>query len=153
MLFVWHRVPHKPFADSQVISEVLKDTFERTKLIPPTRYVGSDILRHSLATNMLRRGASLADIGEVLRHRARRSTMIYAKLDVEGLRSVAQDWPVVAFIWSRLMAHKQILFHSAAREKVLRGATLLADAVRVTLGPKSKSVFDSKELGPADRLQ
>ena len=38
------------------------------------------------------------------------------------------------------MAHKQILFHSAAREKVLRGATLLADAVRVTLGPKSKSV-------------
>ena len=39
------------------------------------------------------------------------------------------------------MAHKQILFHSAAREKVLRGATLLADAVRVTLGPKSKSVL------------
>ena len=39
------------------------------------------------------------------------------------------------------MAHKQILFHSAAREKILRGATLLADAVRVTLGPKSKSVL------------
>jgi integrase/recombinase XerD len=93
-LFVWHRVPHKPFADSQVISEVLKDAFESTKLIPPTRYVGSHILRHSLATNMVRRGASLAEIGEVLRHRARRSTMIYAKLDVEGLRSVAQDWPV-----------------------------------------------------------
>ncbi len=45
-------------------------------------------------TDMLRRGASLAEIGEVLRHRARRSTMIYAKLDVDGLRSVAQDWPV-----------------------------------------------------------
>ena len=42
------------------------------------------------------------------------------------------------------MAHKQILFHSAAREKVLRGATLLADAVRVTLGPKSKSVLIQK---------
>jgi chaperonin GroEL len=42
------------------------------------------------------------------------------------------------------MAHKQILFHSAAREKALRGATLLADAVRVTLGPKSKSVLIQK---------
>jgi site-specific recombinase XerD len=92
-LFVWHRVPHMAFADSQVISEVLKRAFERTRLNPPTRYVGSHILRHSLATDMVRRGASLAEIGEVLRHRARRSTMIYAKLDVEGLRSVAQDWP------------------------------------------------------------
>jgi integrase/recombinase XerD len=93
-LFVGHRVPHMPFSDSQVISEVLKKAFERTKLNPPTRYVGSHILRHSLATDMVRRGASLAEIGEVLRHRTRRSTMIYAKLDVEGLRSVAQDWPV-----------------------------------------------------------
>ena len=45
------------------------------------------------------------------------------------------------------MAHKQILFHSAAREKVLRGATLLADAIRVTLGPKSKSVLIQKNWG------
>jgi chaperonin GroEL len=45
------------------------------------------------------------------------------------------------------LAHKQILFHSAAREKVLRGATLLADAVRVTLGPKSKSVLIQKSWG------
>jgi site-specific recombinase XerD len=94
VLFVWHRAPHMPFTDSQVISEVLKKAFERTKLNPPTRYVGSHILRHSLATDMARRGASLAEIGDVLRHRSRASTMIYAKLDVEGLRSVAQDWPV-----------------------------------------------------------
>ena len=45
------------------------------------------------------------------------------------------------------MAHKQVLFHSAAREKILRGATLLADAVRVTLGPKSKSVLIQKSWG------
>ena len=45
------------------------------------------------------------------------------------------------------MAHKQILFRSAAREKILRGATLLADAVRVTLGPKSKSVLIQKSWG------
>lgn len=45
------------------------------------------------------------------------------------------------------MAHKQVLFHSAAREKVLRGATLLADAVRITLGPRSKSVLIEKKWG------
>jgi chaperonin GroEL len=45
------------------------------------------------------------------------------------------------------MAHKQVLFRSAAREKVLRGATQLADAVRVTLGPKSKSVLIQKAWG------
>jgi chaperonin GroEL len=45
------------------------------------------------------------------------------------------------------MPHKQILFHSAAREKILRGAALLADAVRVTLGPKSKSVLIQKSWG------
>jgi len=42
---------------------------------------------------------------------------------------------------------KQILFHSAAREKVLRGATQLADAVRLTLGPRSKSVLIQKKWG------
>lgn len=45
------------------------------------------------------------------------------------------------------MSHKQILFHSTAREKVLRGATALADAVRVTLGPKSKSVLIGTRWG------
>ncbi|MBI3972385.1 MAG: chaperonin GroEL [Chloroflexi bacterium] len=45
------------------------------------------------------------------------------------------------------MAHKQLLFRSEAREKILRGATALADAVRVTLGPKSKSVLIEKEWG------
>ena len=45
------------------------------------------------------------------------------------------------------MAHKQVLFRSAAREKVLRGATALADAIRITLGPKSKSVLIQKQWG------
>lgn len=45
------------------------------------------------------------------------------------------------------MPHKQVLFHSAAREKILRGASLLADAIRVTLGPKSKSVLIQKSWG------
>ena len=42
------------------------------------------------------------------------------------------------------MAHKHVLFRTAARERVLQGATALADAVRVTLGPKSKSVLFQK---------
>ncbi len=46
------------------------------------------------------------------------------------------------------MPHKQILFRSAAREKILHGAAQLADAVRVTLGPKSKSVLIQRSWGP-----
>nr|WP_322109330.1 TCP-1/cpn60 chaperonin family protein [Steroidobacter denitrificans] len=45
------------------------------------------------------------------------------------------------------MAHKQIRFQSAARDKILRGATQLADAVRITLGPKSKSVLIQRSWG------
>ncbi len=45
------------------------------------------------------------------------------------------------------MAHKQVLFRSAARDKILRGTTQLADAVRVTLGPRSKSVLIEKKWG------
>jgi chaperonin GroEL len=46
------------------------------------------------------------------------------------------------------MAHKQVLFRSEAREKVVRGATTLADVIRVTLGPKSKCVLIQKAFGP-----
>lgn len=45
------------------------------------------------------------------------------------------------------MAHKQVTFRAAAREKILRGAGALADAVRVTLGPKSKSVLIQRKWG------
>ena len=45
------------------------------------------------------------------------------------------------------MAHKQILFRSAAREKILRGATQLADSIRVTLGPRSKAVLIERKWG------
>ena len=46
------------------------------------------------------------------------------------------------------MPYKQVLFRSEAREKILRGASTLADAVRVTLGPKSKCVLIEKNWGP-----
>jgi len=46
------------------------------------------------------------------------------------------------------MSYKQVLFRSEARERVLRGVSALADAVRVTLGPKSKCVLIEKKFGP-----
>jgi site-specific recombinase XerD len=93
-LFVTQRAPNRPFKDSQVINAILKEAFAATGVKPPTPYVGSHVLRHSLATNMVRAGASLEEIGDLLRHRSRATTMIYAKLDTDGLRSIAQPWPV-----------------------------------------------------------
>jgi site-specific recombinase XerD len=43
---------------------------------------------------MIRRGASLGEIGDVLRHRSADTTTIYAKVDVDGLRSIAKPWPL-----------------------------------------------------------
>jgi len=53
------------------------------------------ILRHSVASSMLRQGVSLQDIAGVLRHRSIATTEIYAKVDVITLRQVAQPWPEV----------------------------------------------------------
>jgi site-specific recombinase XerD len=56
-------------------------------------HAGAHLLRHSLATDMLRRGASLDEIGEILRHRSADTTAIYAKVDLNALRSLALAWP------------------------------------------------------------
>ena len=50
-------------------------------------------LRHTLATEMLRAGASLPDVGQVLRHRSPSTTAIYAKVDRVALRGLARPWP------------------------------------------------------------
>lgn len=93
-MFVTHRAPHRPFKDSQIVNAVLKDALKATGQKPVTPYVGSHLLRHSLATQLVNAGASLDEVGDVLRHRSRASTMIYARLDIEGLRSLAMPWPV-----------------------------------------------------------
>lgn len=59
----------------------------------PTGRVGAHIFRHSLATRMIRRGASLAEISQVLRHRSTTTTLLYAKVEFEALRGVALPWP------------------------------------------------------------
>jgi site-specific recombinase XerD len=92
-LFVSARAPYRAFQDGQILNYVLRDAFKKTGLKPPQKYVGSHVLRHSLATDMLRKGASLDEIGDVLRHRSRMTTTIYAKHDIEALRSVARTWP------------------------------------------------------------
>lgn len=93
-LFVTLRAPNGPFKDGQVLNAILKAAFTATGVTPPGPYIGSHVLRHSLATNLMRNGASLAEVGDILRHRSRSSTMIYAKLDIDGLRAIAQPWPV-----------------------------------------------------------
>lgn len=55
--------------------------------------IGAHRLRHTLASDMLRAGASLAEVGQVLRHRSMRSTAIYAKVDEVALRLLARPWP------------------------------------------------------------
>jgi len=92
-LFVSSFAPHRPFKDSQILKYILRDAYEKTGLEPPQKYVGSHVLRHSLATDMLRKGASLAEIGDVLRHRSKMTTTIYAKHDINALCSIARPWP------------------------------------------------------------
>jgi integrase/recombinase XerD len=55
--------------------------------------IGAHRLRHTLATAMLRAGAPLSEVGQVLRHRSARSTAIYAKVDEGALRPLARPWP------------------------------------------------------------
>jgi site-specific recombinase XerD len=93
-LFLSAKTPHRPFKDAQVVNTVLEDAFTKTGLKPPQKYVGSHLLRHSLATNMLRKGASLDEVGDVLRHRSRMTTTIYAKYDLDALRSIARRWRI-----------------------------------------------------------
>ena len=71
------------------ISGVVRYACVRANLPP----VGSHRLRHALARELLRQGAALPEIGQVLRHRNLTSTAIYAKVDRVALRAVAQPWP------------------------------------------------------------
>ena len=75
-MFVAQRAPHGPFKAGQIVNAILKDALKATGQKPATPYVGSHLLRHSLATQLVNMGASLDEVGDMLRHRARSSTMI-----------------------------------------------------------------------------
>ncbi len=91
-LFLCRKAPHRGFSHPSSVTTIVERAFARAGLHPAAR--GAHTLRHSLATAMLRRGASLTEIGEVLRHRSPATTEIYAKLDFGALRDVALPWPV-----------------------------------------------------------
>lgn len=93
-LFVTHRSPYKPFEDAQILNGILKHALKRTTIPKPKQYTVSHMLRHSLATNLVQRGASLEEISNTLRHRSRQTTLLYARQDISGLRTIAQSWPL-----------------------------------------------------------
>ncbi len=90
-LFLCLNAPHRPFADSSAVSMIVAAALKRAGINRP-RGRGAHLLRHSLATDMLRSGASMDTIGALLRHKSRETTAIYAKVDVPMLESVAQPW-------------------------------------------------------------
>ena len=89
-VFVRMMAPYQDLERSAVCC-VVRRALARTGLDP--EHKGAHLLRHSLATNLLRRGASLSEIGQLLRHRQPTTTQIYAKVDIEALRGVALPWP------------------------------------------------------------
>jgi integrase len=71
----------------------LRGVLERACARAGVGYVSPHRLRHTTATEMLRSGAALAEIGQVLRHRSSVTTGAYAKVDYEQLRVIARPWP------------------------------------------------------------
>lgn len=84
--------PYRALA-SRSISAIVGRAMQRAGVIASS--YGSHILRHSAATEMLRQGASLYEVGAVLRHRSYDQTACYAKVDFSLLKLVAQPWPEV----------------------------------------------------------
>jgi site-specific recombinase XerD len=89
-VFVTTRAPIVVIRPS-LVSESLRRVCRRCGV----EVIGAHRLRHGLATDMLARGASLIEVGQVLRHRDIATTAIYAKVDLDTLRRLAQPWPAV----------------------------------------------------------
>ena len=76
-------------------ASLVSESLRRVCLRCGVEMIGAHRLRHSLATAMLRQGASLIEVGQVLRHQDIATTAIYAKVDLDTLRRLAQPWPAV----------------------------------------------------------
>jgi site-specific recombinase XerD len=87
-LFLRVRAPYGGI-QSRAVQGAVSEACRRTGMAS----VGAHSLRHTVATEMLRAGASLPDVGQVLRHRSLSTTAIYAKVDRTRLRELAQQWP------------------------------------------------------------
>lgn len=90
-LFVRNIAPFRAFLGSDGVSNLVKRAMKRAGVVTPVK--GAHALRHAAATQMLRHGVPLDQIGLVLRHRGIDTTAYYAKADVHLLRQIAQPWP------------------------------------------------------------
>jgi site-specific recombinase XerD len=90
-VFIRIIAPLQGLASPVAICSIVRRALRRAGLDP--EFKGAHLLRHSLATDLLRRGASLGEIGQLLRHRQPTTTQIYAKVDIAALRGIALPWP------------------------------------------------------------
>jgi len=90
-VFVRARVPYVSLSHTAAITSLVRRALKKAGIESTPK--GCHLFRHSLATNMLRRGASLDEIGELLRHRSPNSTAVYAKVELTALRPLALSWP------------------------------------------------------------
>ena len=90
-VFLRHRAPLAGFANSSTISSIVRRALKHAGV--ESAHTGAHVLRHSLATSLLRQGGSLDEIGELLRHQSPNTTAIYAKVDVAALHTLALPWP------------------------------------------------------------
>ena len=91
-VFLRMLAPRLGFANTAAVRSIVRQALGRADLHPA--FKGAHLLRHSLATSMLGSGATMGEIGEVLRHRAPNTTETYASVDFDGLRSLAHPWPM-----------------------------------------------------------
>ena len=94
VVFVRSRAPFRAFRSHCAVSVIVDRAFARAGIVRPSRGA-AHLLRHSVATSMLRHGASLQEVASVLRHQSVTTTEIYAKVDVASLGRIAQPWPEV----------------------------------------------------------
>lgn len=90
-VFVRAKAPRWGFSGAGAICLVVKRALARAGINSQRK--GAHLFHHGLATQMLRRGGSLSDIGAILRHRDPNTTAIYAKVDLAALRKLARPWP------------------------------------------------------------
>ncbi|MGH8239807.1 MAG: tyrosine-type recombinase/integrase, partial [Steroidobacteraceae bacterium] len=90
-VFVRMVPPHTQFPDSGAITTIAAKAMRAAGVDAPSK--GAHVFRHTLATQMLHKGASLREIGQVLRHRDEDTTRLYAKVDLTRLRTLALPWP------------------------------------------------------------
>lgn len=90
-VFLCSQAPIRGFLDGKAVGAIVRYRLQRAGIIAPT--YGAHQFRHGLASDMLRQGASLAEIGAVLGHRHPDTTRIYTKIDLKSLHTLAQPWP------------------------------------------------------------